>query len=72
MNPTVGGERISIESHLLEDDEDMYGRFVTVELLSFVRPEKRFDSVNELSAQIGRDIDTAREFFELSCKNCQF
>ncbi len=70
MNPTVGGERISIESHLLEDDEDMYGRFVTVELLSFVRPEKRFDSVNELSAQIGRDIDTARDFFELSCKNC--
>ncbi len=62
VKPTVsGGEDILLEANLFDCDEDLYGRFVEVTLLSFVRPEQKFESLDALAAQIRADIACAKE-----------
>lgn len=61
--PTVDGTRLLIEVHLLDFADDLYGRRMTVRFHQRLRAEQRFDSVDRLREQIGRDIDAAREFF---------
>lgn len=57
VRPTVSEEsRISAETYLYDFDEDLYGRKITVELISFERPEMRFENVDALRAQLQRDI----------------
>lgn len=53
--PTVGGRRRLLETNLFGFDGDLYGRRLRVELLWFVRPERRFGSVEELFRQIEAD-----------------
>lgn len=61
--PTVQGSRPLLEVHLLDFAGDIYGRYVEVGFLKFLRPEQRFGDLNELKAQIGRDVLAARAFF---------
>jgi riboflavin kinase/FMN adenylyltransferase len=60
VRPTVQGG-FSVEAHLLEFSGDLYGAALRVELVARVRDEQRFASIDELKAQITRDIATARE-----------
>ena len=62
--PTVGGLENRLEVHLFDFDRDIYGRHVQVDLLHKVRDEQRFESLDELIAQIGRDAVAAREWFQ--------
>lgn len=50
----------SLELHLLDFDEDIYGARIEVEFEEFLRGEQSFVSESELMEQIGRDIDRAR------------
>ncbi len=50
-NPTVEHDGIKIEAHILDFDRDIYGEIVELELLDFVRPELKFDSIEELFDQ---------------------
>jgi riboflavin kinase/FMN adenylyltransferase len=61
LRPTFSGatER-RIEAHLLDFAGDLYGRRIRVELLGYLRPERRFDGVAALVAQIQADISEAR------------
>ena len=59
-NPHYGGTERRIEPHLLDFGGDLYGRRLVVELWERLRDEAVFDSEDELIAQIGRDVDTAR------------
>ena len=61
--PTVDGAKLVIEVHLLDFAGDLYGQRMTVRFHQRLRAEQRFDSVDRLREQIGRDIDVAREFF---------
>ncbi len=61
IRPTVEGEGINAEVHLLDFSGDLYGKEITVAFLSFLRPEKKFDSLEELKAQIAEDIAQIRE-----------
>ncbi len=61
--PTVDGTRLVIEVHLLDFAADLYGQRMAVRFHQRLRAEQRFDSVEGLREQIGRDIDAAREFF---------
>ncbi len=45
----------------------LYGKTVKVEFLSFLRPEKRFKSVEELVNQIKLDLENLKEFWRLNC-----
>lgn len=56
MNPTVNGKYLSIETNILDFDEDIYGKRVRIEFLEKIRDEKKFESLNELRKQL--DLDT--------------
>lgn len=58
--PTFDGEGTTVEAHLLDVDVDLYGADVVVDLVARLRGEQRFDGVDELVAQIHRDIDRGR------------
>jgi riboflavin kinase/FMN adenylyltransferase len=61
MRPTFGGERVSVETHIMDFDGDIYGRMLRIELIERLRPEIKFNGVEEIKAQIGRDVERARE-----------
>ncbi len=61
--PTFGAGRPTIETHLLDFEGDCYERELRIELLHRVRDEQRFSGVDQLVAQIGRDVDAARAYF---------
>lgn len=56
--PTVGGHQVRAESWVLDFNGDLYGRELTLEFQKFLRPEQKFDSLEELKKQI--QADTAR------------
>lgn len=60
-NPTVNGKEISIETNILDFNEDIYGKIVRVEFLEKIRDEKKFNSMKELGKQIKKDTDFVRE-----------
>ena len=64
VRPTVSeGNRVSVESHLLDYEGNLYGRQARVEFHAFLREEKRFADMAALSAQIRRDAEAARGWF---------
>ena len=70
-NPTfvqIENPPISIETHILDFDEDIYDRIVKIEFLQFIRDEKTFKSVPELVAQIDRDVEIVRGLEENAAK----
>lgn len=64
--PTVDGVDNRLEVHLLGFAGDLYGRYLEVEFLHFLRAEKKFDGLESLSAAIHTDIENARAFFSQS------
>lgn len=58
--PTVGSDFVGAETHLFDFSGNLYEKQVTVELLAFLRPERKFSSVDELSAQVHNDIEIAK------------
>ena len=64
VRPTVGGDRVLLETHLFDFSEDIYGERVRVEFKSKIRDEQRFDSFDALKAQIDKDAAAARSWFE--------
>ena len=61
VKPTFGGEHVSIEVHVLDFSDNLYDQRVRVEFIRRIRPEHRFGSVGELTAQIERDVQNVRE-----------
>jgi riboflavin kinase/FMN adenylyltransferase len=60
-NPTfTQGQPISVEAHILDVDEDLYGAEVRLGFVARLRDEQRFANVDELVAQIRRDVEAAR------------
>lgn len=53
-----------IETNILDFEGDIYGQVVEVELICFLRPERKFESIDELKRQVKSDINKTREFFE--------
>ncbi|KPM57194.1 riboflavin kinase [Frankia sp. R43] len=59
-NPTFEGRDRRVEAFLLDFDGDLYGEYMTYEFTRRLRPTLRFDSVDELVEQMGRDVDATR------------
>ena len=62
--PTVGGHVVTVEPWLLDFKGDLYGKMLTLEFFQFLRTEKKFDSLEELKAEIQKDAQQTRDFFE--------
>lgn len=62
--PTVGGHQVRMESWLLDFSGDLYGKQITLSLLKFLRPEEKFESLEELKAQILQDADLVRKNYK--------
>ena len=63
--PTVDGTRALLEVHLLDFDRMIYGQHVQVSFLHKIRDEVKFDSLDELVAQIQQDVIQARAFHDM-------
>ena len=65
LRPTFSGDgQVVVETHLLGVDEDLYGRSVSLGFVQRVRDERRFDSVDQLTAQIASDVQKVRTLFD--------
>ena len=53
-----------VEAYLVDVDADLYGERARLAFVERLRGEQRFDSVEDLVAQIGRDVDTSRALLE--------
>ena len=63
VKPTISGEETKgIETHLFDYEGDLYDRELLVEFFDFVRPEKKFDSLEELKQQLIKDVLWGREW----------
>ncbi|CAK7001781.1 MAG: Bifunctional riboflavin kinase/FMN adenylyltransferase [Desulfovibrio sp.] len=60
-NPTFGGEKVTLESHLLDFSGDLYGKKVRLHFARRLRGEIRFKSVGDLVARLGHDAQAARD-----------
>lgn len=65
IRPTVSDSgNVNVESFLLDFCGNLYGHRARIDFYKFLRPERKFDDVNELAAQIKSDAQTTREYFE--------
>ena len=53
-----------VETYLYDVDEDLYGADIRVELLHFIRPERKFESLDALREQMEKDIACGKEFLK--------
>ncbi|WP_417939126.1 bifunctional riboflavin kinase/FAD synthetase [Flavobacterium sp. RS13.1] len=65
LNPTVNGQKQSIEVNLFDFDTDIYGQKLEISLLKYLREEQKFGSVDLLKEQLNLDKQTAQEFVSL-------
>ncbi|WP_300348063.1 bifunctional riboflavin kinase/FAD synthetase [Clostridium sp.] len=60
-NPTVNGKNITVETHILDFDEDIYGKEIKLYFISKIRDEKKFNSLEELKLQLINDKNFAEK-----------
>jgi len=60
-SPTFDDHVFTVEVHILNFDENIYGQNIRVNFISHIRDEIKFSNINELSEQIRRDIEKARQ-----------
>lgn len=62
INPTVSGERKTVETHILDFDGNLYGEILEISFLAYIREEEKFNSVKSLQNAIARDESYARNY----------
>lgn len=62
--PTVSkGDVLDLETYIFDFQQDLYGEWIEVELLEFIRPEQKFETVEALLQQIEKDIEFTKLHF---------
>jgi len=64
---TFHEKKLQAESYLLGFSGNLYGKYITVQLLKKIRDNKKFDNVEELKKQMQEDLVVARKFFTPWC-----
>lgn len=60
IRPTIGDNKVLVETYLLDTSFDLYGRPMRVAFVQWLREERKFETLAALSAQIGEDCTAAR------------
>ena len=63
FKPTVGGEELCLEIHLLDFNQDIYLKYINVEFLDYLRSEQKFNGLEELTNQLKIDTEKAIAYF---------
>lgn len=63
VRPTVGGQGVTVEPWILDYSADLYDREITLEFHRFLRPERKFSTLEELKEEILRNAQQTRAFF---------
>jgi riboflavin kinase/FMN adenylyltransferase len=63
--PTVKGVNLLLETHLFEFNSNFYGKQLTVEFLTFIRPEKKYKDFKRLTSQIQKDVKKAKKYHKI-------
>ena len=58
--PTFGGQKALLEVFLFDFDDNVYGKYIRVEFVAFLRPQEKYEVVGDLVAQMQLDADNAR------------
>ena len=61
--PTVGEFAKNAETHIFDFDGDLYGQQVRIEFIKMLRPERKFESLEDLQHEIHRNCLQAQEYF---------
>ena len=64
LRPTFNGEGVTVEAHLFDFDDDLYGKILRVAFVEFIRPEMKFDGFESIKAQITTDCLKAQEILD--------
>jgi riboflavin kinase/FMN adenylyltransferase len=64
--PTLNGQKMLLEVHIFDFKQDIYGTFISVELITKLRNEQKFDTLDQLIAQIDADVKVAKQCFGLT------
>lgn len=59
-NPTIAGDPLRVETHLLDMDIDLYGKTIRIDFIDHIRDEIKFTSLDELRCRVLADIDAVR------------
>lgn len=62
VNPTVSGDKETIEIYFFDFDVDIYGKTIKIELLNRIRDEEKFESLEALKHQLNKDKATSKAF----------
>lgn len=68
MRPTFGLNELVIETHVLDFEEEMTGREITIELLQVLRDDIQFETTQQLVEQIHQDVEKSKELFKTSSR----
>ena len=55
-------DKLLLEAHLFDFNMNIYGKYLTVEFLAFIRDEQKFENFDKLTQQIHKDIQTAKNY----------
>lgn len=67
-NPTFGEQALVAETHIFDFNQDIYGKPIKVNLLEFLRSERKFKGIKELASQISKDVVRARQILSQQSK----
>lgn len=60
-NPTFGEKQLVAETHIFDFNRDIYGRPIRINLLKYLRKERKFHGVPDLAKQIAEDVVAAKK-----------
>lgn len=63
-NPTFENKKMKIETYIMNFSKDIYGKNISIEFLEYLRPDYKFNSPEELIAQMEKDKKTGRNLIE--------
>ena len=65
INFSVKVINLLLETHLFEFNGNIYGKELTVEFLTFIRPEKKYKDFKILTSQIQKDVKKAKKYHKI-------
>ena len=65
IRPTVGGSTPFVETHIFDFSGNLYGLRVNIGFLKFLREERKFENLEDLTHQVNTDIASAKKFIQI-------